>query len=82
MWLISSTLRTTQLPWLPVLTNIRRKAACDKLLQIVENHPEWGVQDFFNHPALHLTSRKPIWFNLSPADIASQWRDEWQSLPG
>ena len=39
-------LHSAQLPWLPVLTNtpppnIQRKAACDKLLQIVENHPEW-----------------------------------------
>ena len=55
MRLISGTLRPTQLPWLPVLTNIpppnlRRKAACDKLLQTVEMHPDWPVhQDFFTH---------------------------------
>jgi len=75
MRLISGTLRTTQQPWLPVLTdipppNIRRKAACDKLLQIVENHPEWPVyQDLFNHPPPRIatrpiTSRKPIWSDL------------------
>ena len=51
------------------------------LLQIVENHPEWPLyQDFFNHPPPRLTSRKPIWSDLSPADTSSQWRDEWQSV--
>ena len=64
--LISGTLYALQLQWLPVLTNIpppniQRKAVCDKLLQIVENHPVWPVyQDFFNHPPPRLTSRKPI----------------------
>ena len=86
MQLISGTLCTTQLPWLPVLTNIPPrniclKAACHMLLQIVENHPEWPVyQDFFNHRPPHLTSRKPIWSDLSPADTSSRWKDEWQSV--
>jgi len=86
MQLISGTLCTTQLPWLPVLTNIPPrniclKAACHMLLQIVENHPEWPVyQDFFNHSPPRLTSRKPIWSDLSPADTSFQWRAEWQSV--
>ena len=82
MQLISGTLCTTQLPWLPVLTNIPPrniclKAACHMLLQIVENHPEWPVyQDFFYHSPPRLTSRKPIWSDLSPVDTSSQWRDK------
>jgi len=38
MQLISGTLRPTQLPWLPP-PNIRREAACDKLLQTVKKSP-------------------------------------------
>jgi len=79
---ISGTLR---LPWLPVLANvpprsIRRKAACDKLLQTVEMHPEWPVhRDFFNHPPARLPSRKPIWSDMTPVDVTSRWRADWQS---
>ena len=85
MRLISGTLRPTQLPWLPVLANIpppiiRRKAACDKLLQTVEMHPEWPVyQDFYNHPPARLPSRKPIWSDTTPDDVISRWRADWQS---
>jgi len=85
MRLISGTLRPTQVAWLPVLSNItppniRRKAACDKLLQAVEAHPDWpAYQDFFNRPPLRLPSRKPIWFDLAPTDAVSRWRADWQS---
>ena len=55
--------------WSTRSTNIRRKAACDKMPQIVENHPKWPVyQDFFNHPPPRPTCRKPISSDLSSAN--------------
>jgi len=66
MRLISGTLRSTPLPWLPVLSNIeppalRRKAATDKLVEKIIKHDSWPVQpDILNPPLLRLTSRKPL----------------------
>jgi len=58
MRLISCTLRSTPLPWLPVLSNIeppalRRKAATDKLVQKIVKHDSWPIQsDIFSPPLL------------------------------
>ena len=67
MRLISGTLRSTPLPWLPVLSNIekpaiRRKAATDKLVKKIVKHDSWP--DIFSPPLLRLTSRKPLWLLL------------------
>jgi len=48
MRLISGTLRSTPLPWLPVLSNIeppalRRKAATDKLVEKIFKHDSWPI---------------------------------------
>jgi len=62
--LISGTLHSTPLPWLPVLSNIeppalRRKAATDKLVEKIVKHDSWPTQpDILNPPLLRLTSRK------------------------
>jgi len=75
MRLISGTLRSTPLPWLPVLFNIeppalRRKAATDKLVEKIVKHDSWPIQpDILNPPLLRLTSRKPLWLDLQPVDI-------------
>ena len=85
MRLISGTLRSTPLPWLPVLSNIeppalRRKAATDKLVEKIVKHDSWPIQpDIFNPPLLRLTSRKPLWLDLQPDDIKSRWRHNWKS---
>jgi len=56
MCLILGCLQLTQLSWLSVLSNVappslRRKAATDNMLQIVEAHPSWPVYaDVFEHP--------------------------------
>jgi len=77
MHLISGTLRSAPLPWLPVLSNIeppalRRKAATEKLVQKIVKHDSWPIQpDIFNPPLLRLTSRKPLWLDLQPVDIKS-----------
>ena len=49
MRLISGTLRSTPLPWFPVLSNIeppalRRKAATDKLVEKIVKHDSWPIQ--------------------------------------
>ena len=85
MGLISSTLRPTPLPWLPVLANIeppalRRKAATDKPVEKVIAHDTWPIHsDIFFPPPQRLTSRKPLWQDLQPVDIKSQWRENWKS---
>jgi len=48
MRLISGTLRSTPLPWLPVFSNIelpalRRNAATDKLVEKIVKHDSWPI---------------------------------------
>jgi len=67
MCLISGCLQPTQLSWLPVLNSVvlpslRRKAATDNMLQIIEAHPNCPVfADVFEHPPPRLASQHPIW---------------------
>jgi len=85
MRLISGTLRSTPLPWLPVLSNIetpalQRKAATDKLVEKIIKHDSWPIQaDILNPPLLRLTFRKPLWLDLQPVDIKSRWTHNWKS---
>ena len=85
MCLISGTLRSTPLPWLPVLSNIeppalRRNATTNKLVEKIVKHDSWPMQpDILYQPLLRLTSRKPLWLDLQPIDIKSQWRHNRKS---
>ena len=85
MHLISGTLRSTPLPWLPVLSNIeppalQRKAAIDKLVEKIVKHDSWPIQpDILNPPLLRLTSWKPLWLDLQPVDNKSRRRHNWKS---
>jgi len=80
MCLISDTLHSTPLPWLPVFSNIeppalQRKAATDKLVEKIVKHNSWPIQpDILSPPLLRLTSRKPPWLDLQPVDIKGRWR--------
>jgi len=84
MRLISGTLHSTPLPWLPVLSNteppaLRRKAATDKLVEKIIKHDSWLIQpDILKPPLLRLTSRKPLWLDLQPVDIKTWWRHNWK----
>ena len=67
-----------QLSWLPVLSNVappslRRKAATDNVLQIIETHPNWPDADVFERPPPQLASRRPIWSDMIPLDTVTQW---------
>jgi len=86
MRLISGTIRSTPLPWLPViLTNIeppalRRSAATNKLITQAECHHDWPLYDHvFHPPPLRLESRKPLWRDLHTINVTSRWREDWQS---
>ena len=85
MRLISVCLQPTQLSWLPVLSNValpsvRRKAATDNMLQIIEAHPNWPLYaDVFEHPPPRLASRRPIWSDMTSVDTITQWREVWSS---
>jgi len=80
MQLISGTLHSTPLPWLPVLANIeppvlRRRAATDRLVTKVLSHDRWPIHhDILNPTQQRLTSRKPLWCVMTPTDINSQWK--------
>ena len=77
MRLVSGTLRSTPLPWLPVLSNIeppalQRKFATAKLVEKIVKHDSWPMQpDILSPPLLRLTCRKPLWLDLQPVDIKS-----------
>jgi len=83
--LISATLRSTPLPWLPVLANIEppalhRKAATDKLMEKIISHDNWPIHfDITNHPHACLPPRKPLWQDLIHVDMRSQWKENWKS---
>jgi len=85
MRLISGTLRSTPLPWLPMLSNIeppalQRKAAADKLVEKIVKHDSWPIQPvILSPPLLRVTSRKPSCLDLQPVDIKSRWRHNWKS---
>jgi len=85
MRLISGTVRSTPLPWLPVHTNIeptalRRRAATDKLITQAECHRDWPLyDDIFHPPPLRLESHKPLWRDLQTIEVTSRWREDWQS---
>ena len=78
MRLISGCLQPTQLSWVLVLSSVAppslsRKAATDKLLQIIEADPNWPVYaDVF--PRLC-----PIWSDMTSVDTITQWREDWSS---
>jgi len=86
MRLISDTLRSTPLPWLPVLlANIKppalhRQAVTDKLIEKIIAHVNWPIHsDITNPPHACFPSRKPLWQDLIRVDIRSQWKENWKS---
>jgi len=79
MRLISGTLRSTPLPWLPVLSNIELPPY-DKLMKKIVKHDRRPIQPgILSPPLLRLTSSKPLWLDLQPVDIKSRWRHNWKS---
>ena len=52
--------------------SLRRKAATDNMLQIIEAHPNLPVYaDVREHPLPRLTSRRPISSVMAPVDTTT-----------
>jgi len=70
MRIISGTVKSTQIQWLPVLAHIappdlRRKAATHSLLNKIKQNPNLPVyEDIYQHPVKRLKSRSPVWIEL------------------
>ena len=84
MRLISGCLHSNLVSWLLVLSNVAPpslhcKTASDKMLQVIEAHPNWPVYaNVFDHPP-QLASRCPIWSDMTPVDTTAQLREDWPS---
>jgi len=87
MCIITRTLCSSPLSWLPVLLNIeppalRCKAAVDNWIEKTNLRAEWPLGNYTFFPSLNcLPSCRPLWTDIFPTDIISQWRDEWKSAP-
>jgi hypothetical protein len=84
MRIITGTVRSTQLDWLPVLSNIappdlRRQVQTESMILKLSNYPDLHVQiDIANHPPMRLSSRKPIWsMARSNKSIEEMWANKW-----
>jgi len=88
MRLITGTLRSSPLPWLPVLSNIppphlRRAEACARMLAKVRMDERLPLHaDIAFHPGVRLPSRHPIWRSPPEEGMAaiSTWREEWATM--
>lgn len=84
---ITGTLRSTPLPWLPVLSNIppphlRRQEAAAKLLAKVNANDRLPLrEDILSHPKARLSSRRPVWLDPPPEGMRanSAWSLEWST---
>jgi len=85
MCLITGCLRSTPVPWLPVLASIappglRRQAATAVMLSRILRNSSWPLHDdFANHLPARLKSRRPIWSVDTTGVTDDLWRDAWAS---
>lgn len=84
MRIITGPVRSTQLDWLPVLSNIappdlRRQVQTESMILKLSNYPDLPVQiDIANHLPKRLRSRKPIWsMARSNKSIEEMWANKW-----
>ena len=87
MCTITGTIKSTPLPWLPVISNItppyiRRRYQADSLLQKVQTVADLPLAvDLRNPPERRLKSRCPPWDKL-PLNTSANvlWREEWDKV--
>ena len=86
MRIISGTLRSTPVPWLPVLCHItppklRRETAIARMAALVQACPALPLYpDLFDPPTRRLPSRRPLWAILpsnQAVSVGQRWREEW-----
>ncbi|KAL4092463.1 hypothetical protein QTP88_026964 [Uroleucon formosanum] len=85
MRIISGTVKSTQIQWLPVLAHIappdlRRKAATHSLLNKIKQNPNLPVyEDIYQHPVKRLKSRSPVWIELgTEGTTEDKWKSRWK----
>ena len=62
------------------ITSLRRQAATDSVLWVIDANPNWPVYaDVFEHPLPRLASRRPISSDMTSVDTVMQWREDWSS---
>jgi len=63
--------------------NLCRKSAVDQMLCKIHNHRDWPVDLCscwsLQSPISAISSWHPVWLDLSPVDMNSQWKEDWQS---
>jgi len=85
MQIITGTLRTTQVQWLPVLANIalpdlRRMMHAERIVDRIKRNPKLPLyEDIITHPNKRLKSRHPIWDLTFPIETLSiTWKRRWK----
>lgn len=83
MRIITGTVRSTQLEWLPVLSNIAppdlcRQTQTESILLKLSKHPDLSIQKCIVKPPKRLKSRNPIWSLIrSNKTIEEMWANRW-----
>jgi len=77
MRVISGTLRSTPLPWLPVLANteppvLHRKAATDEVMEKIIAQDNWPIHS-------DITSQEAFVAGSDTCGHQSQWKENWKS---
>jgi hypothetical protein len=84
---ITGSLRSTPLPWLPVLSNItpahiRRQEAVARTIRQIQTHANLpSYEDIFSPPTTRLPSRHPVWLALPGENFSatSNWQEDWMN---
>jgi len=85
MCLITETLCSALLSWLPVLVNIeppafRCKAAVEGLIEKTALCEDWSLHIYMFSPSCNcLPSRRPLWTDTDFIDIIGQLQNDWKS---
>lgn len=89
MRIVSGSLKSTSVKWLPVLSNIvplkiRRDVAANRIFcKFKDNEQSLLCNELKNPPRVRLKSRRPIFHEMTeaPLDAEQLWRDSWNADP-
>ena len=85
MTIISGTLKSTTLPWLPMLTNIvppdihRQAQTSWEYLRIEASVDQPIHEELMNPPRPQPKSRKPFWWNRGMRTVKELWCRHWEN---
>ncbi|VVC34705.1 Hypothetical protein CINCED_3A013022 [Cinara cedri] len=85
MRIITGSIRTTEVQWLPVLENIappdpRRLMHAERMVDKIKRNPKLPLyENITTHPHKSLKSRHPIWDLTFPVEALSiTWKTQWK----